>query len=86
MTDVYGVEDVSFRVAGGYEGVKALVDAFYNAMEALPEATRIRDMHPEDLAESRDKLTRFMCGWLGGPPMYREKYGLVSIPPAHAHL
>lgn len=82
----YGVEDGSFRAAGEYEGVKALVDAFYDAMDTLPEARKIRAMHPQDLTESRDKLTRFLCGWLGGPRLYREKYGPIAIPRAHAHL
>ncbi len=82
----YGVEDGSFRAAGEYEGVKALVDAFYDAMDTLPEARKIRAMHPQDLTESRDKITRFLCGWLGGPRLYREKYGPIAIPRAHAHL
>jgi hemoglobin len=86
MSEVYGVEDASFRAAGEYEGIKALVDGFYDAMEVLPEAAHIREMHPNDLTESRDKLTRFLCGWLGGPRLYREKYGPIAIPRAHAHL
>jgi len=82
----YGTEDASFQAAGGYEGIKALVDAFYDAMDTLPEAATIRAMHAPDLDESRDKLTRFLCGWLGGPKLYREKYGSITIPTAHAHL
>ena len=45
MVAAYGVEDASFRAAGEYEGIKALVDG-YDAMEALPAAKKIRDMHP----------------------------------------
>ena len=43
-------------------------------------------MHPADLTQSRDKLARFLCGWLGGPKLYHEKYGPIRIPSAHAHL
>ncbi|MDH3806419.1 MAG: globin [Gammaproteobacteria bacterium] len=43
-------------------------------------------MHPDDIEVSRDKLARFLCGWLGGPKLYREKYGSISIPRAHEHL
>ena len=43
-------------------------------------------MHPADLTVSRDKLARFLCGWMGGPRRYREKYGPITIPGAHAHL
>lgn len=43
-------------------------------------------MHPRNLSTSRDKLARFLCGWLNGPNRYREKYGAISIPGVHAHL
>jgi len=82
----YGTEDASFQAAGGEEGIKKLVDAFYKAMDTLPEAKRIRDMHDADLTVSADKLYRFLCGWLGGPTLFREKYGPIAIPRAHAHL
>ena len=31
-------------------------------------------------------LARFLCGWLGGPPLYEERYGRISIPAVHMHL
>lgn len=82
----YGEEDSSFQAAGGFEGIKQLVDAFYDAMETLPEARKVREMHSSDLTESRDKLTRFLTGWLGGPKLFSEKYGSIRIPVAHRHL
>lgn len=82
----YGVGDASFRAAGGEAGLRQLVDAFYDLMDTLPEARDIRAMHPADLAVSRDKLARFLCGWLNGPKRYQEKYGSISIPGSHAHL
>ncbi len=82
----YGTLDASFQAAGGEAGVRKLVDAFYDYMEQLPAADKILKMHPDDLEVSRDKLFRFLCGWLGGPLLYREKYGPISIPRAHAHL
>lgn len=86
MTLAYGQEDASFQAAGGELGIRRLVDAFYDEMEHADYAATIRAMHPEDLAVSRDKLARFLCGWLGGPKRYSEKYGGMSIPAAHAHL
>jgi len=82
----YGQEDASFQAAGGFEGIKQLVDDFYDAMETLAEAQTIREMHSPDLTESRDKLTRFLTGWLGGPKLFSEKYGPIRIPVAHRHL
>ncbi|MBQ0728109.1 MAG: group II truncated hemoglobin [Thalassolituus sp.] len=86
QTPVYGQGDASYRAAGQEEGIRQLVDAFYDAMCVLPEAATIRAMHQADLAESRDKLTRFLCGWLGGPKLYSAKYGPINIPGAHRHL
>ena len=82
----YGDGDSSYLAAGGEAGLRRLVDDFYDAMAHLPEAKRIRDMHSKDLTGSRDKLARFLCGWLGGPKRYQEKYGTIRIPKAHNHL
>lgn len=82
----YGYEDTSLRAMGGETGVRALVDRFYDAMERRPDARRILEMHPEDLALSRDKLAAFLTGWLGGPKRYRERWGKIQIPVAHRHL
>lgn len=83
---VYGKGDASFQAAGGEQGVFRLVNEFYRQMTILPEARGIRAMHSEDLSSSIDKLACFLCGWLGGPKLYREKYGEIRIPVAHRHL
>ncbi len=82
----YGQGDTSFRTAGGEDGVHQLVVGFYDVMATRDYAATILAMHPEDLSISIDKLYRFLCGWLGGPKLYSEKYGGIAIPPAHAHL
>lgn len=82
----YGEGDTSYRAAGEQAGITRLVDDFYRFMDELPEAQIIRRMHPRDLTVSRDKLSRFLCGWMNGPALYNEKYGPIRIPSAHAHL
>ena len=82
----YGDGDASYREAGGHKGIQQLVDRFYFYMDTLEEAKTIRAMHNDELSVSRDKLTRFLCGWLGGPRLYHAKYGEISIPMAHMHL
>lgn len=82
----YGTSDASFQAAGGILGVEQLVSDFYDQMDTLPEAKVIRAMHSQNLTESRDKLARFLCAWLGGPRRYAEKYGAINIPGAHQHL
>jgi hemoglobin len=83
----YGFEDATYKAVGGHDGLVTLVDDFYAAMDSLPEAKRIRDMHPGDLEVTKDKLVYFLSGWMGGPRIYPEKYGKgVSLPMAHQHL
>ena len=77
------VDLTPYQVAGELAGIIKLVDEFYLNMDTLPEAKTIRNMHPADLAESRKKLTYFLCGWLGGPRLFQEHYGPISIPGAH---
>lgn len=82
----FGVEDASFKAAGEQTGVRLLVEAFYRIMDSEADFKMLRDMHKADLTESIDKLYTFLCGWLGGPRLYREKYGPISIPLVHRHL
>ena len=82
----YGTGEASFQAAGGTPGLRQLVEDFYDAMDTIPEAARIRSMHPEDLTVSKDKLARFLSGWLNGPNTFRPKYGPIHIPRAHHHL
>ena len=82
----FGLGDTSYQAAGGEEGIRRLVDSFYDELELAEIAIRVRAMHPSDLTVSRDKLARFLCGWLNGPNRYRKKYGSISIPGVHAHL
>ena len=72
-----------YRAAGELAGITSLVDAFYAHMDDFPEARVIRNMHPEDLTESRNKLTYFLCGVLGGPRLYIDQYGGINLPDFH---
>lgn len=72
-----------FELLGGEAGVRRLVDRFYDHMEDLPEARRIRAMHPADLSESREKLWMFLVGRLGGPPLYVQAHGHPRLRARH---
>jgi hemoglobin len=82
----YGIDDASFLAAGEESGIRKLVDGFFERMGSDPRFQVIYAMHPEDKEVSRDKLARFLCGWLGGPKLFQEKYGGISIPRVHEHL
>jgi hemoglobin len=80
------LRDSSYIAAGEMNGIEQLVTCFYTVMSELPEAAKIRDMHPSDLTTSIDKLSCFLSGWLGGPRLYAEKYGAFGMPKVHKHL
>jgi hemoglobin len=82
----YGTGDASFQAAGGVAGIRQLVDDFFDRMGSDERFAPIYNMHPDDKEVSRDKLALFLCGWLGGPKLYNEKYGAIGIPRVHAHL
>lgn len=68
---------------GGEQAVRKLVERFYQEMGQLPEAKTIRQMHPEDLAGSGEKLFMFLSGWLGGPSLYIAQYGHPRLRARH---
>lgn len=72
-----------YELIGGEAGVRHLVDRFYDLMDALPEAAGIRAMHPPSLESARDKLHSFLVGWLGGPPLYVERFGPPMLRARH---
>ena len=76
-------EPTPYELLGGEEGVRRLVDRFYDLMDALPEADGIRQMHAKSLKISRRKLFMFMSGWLGGPSLYIEEYGHPRLRARH---
>ena len=73
----------AYQAAGELAGITSLVDVFYSNMDTFPEARVIRNMHPDDLTESRKKLTYFLCGVLGGPRLYIDHYGGINLPDFH---
>lgn len=82
----YGVKDNSYKMAGELLGITQLVNEFYNNMATFKASKKIRDMHPEDLSLSKQKLTYFLSGWLGGPKLYAQHFGSINIPFAHKHM
>ena len=72
-----------FQALGGEPGVRALVDRFYDLMDLEPSFAGIRALHPPTLEGSRDKLHWFLCGWLGGPDHYVQRFGHPRLRARH---
>jgi hemoglobin len=72
-----------YQRIGGEDKVRALVERFYCLMDELPEAYGIRKLHAENLQSARDKLFKFLSGWMGGPQLYVEQYGHPMLRRRH---
>ncbi|WP_029616900.1 group II truncated hemoglobin [Pseudorhizobium marinum] len=72
-----------YEAIGGDPTVRALTKRFYALMDTLPEAARCRAVHPPTLEGSEAKLYDYLTGYLGGPPVYVEKYGHPRLRSRH---
>lgn len=72
-----------FDLLGGEQGIRRLVDAFYDRMDSEPAYAGIRALHPPRLDDSRDKLFWFLCGWSGGPQHFQERFGHPRLRARH---
>ena len=76
-------DSTAFDALGGESAVRALVDRFYDLMDLEADYAGIRALHPPELDSSRDKLFWFLCGWLGGPSHYVERFGHPRLRARH---
>lgn len=72
-----------FEWMGGEARVKALTERFYDLMDLEPGYAVLRGVHGSELAGARDKLFMFLCGWLGGPQHYTERFGHPRLRARH---
>ena len=72
-----------FETLGGEPAVRRLVDRFYDLMDIEPRFAALRALHPTTLEGSRDKLFWFLCGWLGGPSHYEDRFGHPRLRARH---
>ncbi|HRP24125.1 group II truncated hemoglobin [Thauera sp.] len=72
-----------YDAIGGEATVAALSDRFYALMDSEPQFKQLRDLHPQDLQGSRDKLFMFLSGWLGGPDLFVEQFGHPRLRARH---
>lgn len=72
-----------FEWMGGEARVKALVERFYDLMELEPAFAELRAAHGSDLSRAREHLFWFLCGWLGGPQHYTDRFGHPRLRMRH---
>lgn len=81
---VHAPPNPHFTRFGGEAAVRALVAAFYRAMDTRPEAATIRAMHDADLRETQRILVAYLCEWMGGPKAYSAERGAPMLRRRHA--
>jgi hemoglobin len=72
-----------YEAIGGDDTVRRLTQRFYELMDTLPEAKNCRAVHPPSLDGSERKFYDYLTGYLGGPPVYVEKYGHPRLRSRH---
>jgi hemoglobin len=71
-----------YEAAGGMPFFEALVDRFYDGVDADPD---LRPIYPEpDLAGARHRLTLFLAQYWGGPSTYDLERGHPRLRMRHA--
>jgi hemoglobin len=73
----------AYELMGGEVAIRSLVDRFYFYMDILPQAQGIRAMHSASLATAKDRLFKFLSGWLGGPNLFIEEFGHPMLRRRH---
>jgi len=75
--------ETPFAWIGGETAVQALTERFYDLMDLEPAYAVLRAVHGSDLANARQRLFWFLCGWLGGPQYYTERFGHPRLRARH---
>ena len=75
--------DTPFEWIGGEPAVHALVERFYDLMDLEPAYAQLRAVHGSSLDNARQRLFWFLCGWLGGPQHYTDRFGHPMLRARH---
>ena len=75
--------ETPFEWMGGEARVKALTERFYDLMDLESGYATLRATHGSDLSGARAKLFWFLCGWLGGPQHYTDRFGHPRLRMRH---
>ena len=78
MADAGG--DTLYERAGGQPFFDALVERFYEGVEADPV---LRPMYPEDLTPGKRHLALFLAQYWGGPTTYSDERGHPALRARH---
>ena len=75
-----------FELVGGEDAVRALAEAFYDAMDAHePALAKLHELDEQGRVSrrSRDRFAQFLIEWLGGPAAFSSEHGHPRLRMRH---
>ncbi|MDF3607102.1 group II truncated hemoglobin [Paracoccus sp. DMF-8] len=77
-----------FHQIGGEDGVRALVETFYDIIEQDADAAPLLRLHQQGhgVAHSRAEQFNYLCGFFGGPQYYVMKHRHARLREIHEHV
>lgn len=77
-----------YDLVGGEEGLRRLVETFYDIVEFEPEGRVLHLLHlrGHGVAHSRIEQFNFLSGFFGGPKLYAQKWGHSNVRQMHEHV
>lgn len=77
-----------YQQLGEEEGVRALVEAFYDIIEQDDVAHELHLLHlrGHGVAHSREEQFNYLSGFFGGPSRYVQKHGHSRLTEIHEHV
>jgi hemoglobin len=77
----WGEATTPYTEIGGEDRVRELAEAFYDIIDE--ESPTLQAMLPANTKNTRQKFFMYLSGWLGGPPLYEEKWGHPRLRMRH---
>lgn len=78
--------DTHFEWIGGEENDQVVSERFYDLLEIERDYSALRSAHAGPLDNAREQLFWFLCGWMGGPQYYIERFGHPMLHMRHMKL
>jgi hemoglobin len=78
----------AYERLGGDDGVRALVETFYDIIEQEEYAEELHLLHRRGfgVAHSREEQFNYLSGFFGGPQRYVMKHGHARLKEIHEHV
>lgn len=77
----WGNADTPYEEIGGTEEIRSLSETFYDVIEE--DSPTLRALLPANTANTRKKFFMYLSGWMGGPPLYEERWGHPRLRMRH---